>query len=196
LDEETEEPIQGMLQIIDIRTKKVIKEIKNEANGDYEVKLSKGGQYIVVVKKENYMPFEEKVNIPLDFKGNEIQANLYLKKIKEGQRVVLEDINFEVNSAKLTSASYSYLDRFVDFLKDNPKVKLEISGHTDNTGLESYNQKLSERRAKAVVDYLVSKEISEDGLTAKGYGSKQPIESNETEEGRAKNRRVEIKVLE
>lgn len=109
------------------------------------------------------------------------------------ESLVLEGVNFELNSATLTAASTTALDRVVKSLKDWPDIRVEIGGHTDSTGQAAYNLQLSKKRADAVRDYLVSKGIKSSRVEAKGYGQKEPIADNATREGRAKNRRVELK---
>ncbi|MFV0471044.1 MAG: OmpA family protein [Paludibacteraceae bacterium] len=106
-----------------------------------------------------------------------------------------DNIEFEFDSDKLTDASYPTLNEIATILKNNPTWgKLSIQGNTDNVGPDAYNQKLSEKRAKAVVNYLVSKGVSASALTAVGYGESRPIASNATSEGRQKNRRVEFEI--
>ncbi len=106
----------------------------------------------------------------------------------------LDGVFFETNSSFLTKGSYDQLDRLAELLKDKPNLTLRILGHTDYIASDEYNQWLSERRAKSVQEYLAKKGVSPERLTAIGYGKKVPVASNETEEGRAKNRRVEIEV--
>jgi len=106
--------------------------------------------------------------------------------------VVLENIFFETDRAVIQKASFVSLDKLVAQLAGNKKMEIEISGHTDNSGDEEHNQELSEQRAAAVMQYLVSKNINKERLTFKGYGSKKPVTTNDTEEGRSKNRRVEF----
>ena len=108
---------------------------------------------------------------------------------------VLVGVNFEFNSAQLTAQSYPILFYAVQNLNDNPDIKVEIQGHTDNIGSNEYNMKLSQRRAETVRDYLVSKGIDPSRLTVKGYGETMPIADNNTPEGRALNRRIEFKIL-
>ena len=105
---------------------------------------------------------------------------------------VLHNVHFDVNKAEIKPRYYPILDEVVLVLKKNPDVRIEIQGHTDNTGTPSYNKKLSERRARAIMDYLVSHGISQNRLTAVGYGESRPIASNATPEGRQMNRRVEL----
>lgn len=115
--------------------------------------------------------------------------------IAVGSTIVLKDIYFEFDKNTLLQQSYKELVRLIDLLRDNPKMKIEIQGHTDNQGSASYNQRLSEQRAKAVVDYLVGHGIEAKRLSYKGYGKESPIADNATEEGRATNRRVAFKVI-
>ncbi|MBP9990357.1 MAG: OmpA family protein [Bacteroidales bacterium] len=112
-----------------------------------------------------------------------------------GSTIVLKDIYFEFDKNTLLQQSYKELVRLIDLLRENPKMKIEIQGHTDNQGSASYNQRLSEQRAKAVVDYLVRHGIEAKRLSYKGYGKESPIADNATEEGRATNRRVAFKVI-
>jgi outer membrane protein OmpA-like peptidoglycan-associated protein len=120
---------------------------------------------------------------------------LDLKTIKVGQAVKIENIYFETASAILLPASDTSLNSLVNQMKKNPNVKIEISGHTDNVGEASYNLKLSQDRAKAVMDYLVANGIKINRMTYKGYGSTKPIAPNTTTEGKALNRRVEFTIL-
>jgi len=113
-----------------------------------------------------------------------------------GKKVVLNNILFQTGKAILTSGSYAELDRLVWILKDNPFMRIEISGHTDITGSLALNSKLSEDRAKAVVEYLIQKGVDQGRLEFKGFGPQQPIADNTTSAGRASNRRVEFKILE
>jgi OOP family OmpA-OmpF porin len=106
--------------------------------------------------------------------------------------LVLEGISFATGSATLTPGSYAVLGRVADSLKDHPDVKIEVGGYTDSTGSPATNQKLSQKRAEAVRDYLIGQGIDAARLTAKGYGPTQPIADNTTSDGRARNRRVEL----
>ena len=118
-----------------------------------------------------------------------------LEAIEEGESIVLQNIFFEFNKTSLLPESYSELDKVVAFMKDNNIGLIEISGHTDNKGSASYNQKLSEGRAKSVVNYLQGKGISADRMKAIGYGLTKPIDTNFSDEGQARNRRVEFTLL-
>src|SRR5690606_3151808 len=112
---------------------------------------------------------------------------------EERKQFTLENLLFENNSAIIEESSYSILDKLVDFLNYEKDSKFEIAGHTDNVGAENANQILSENRAKAVIEYLVLKGIDVSQVIAKGYGESTPVADNTTEEGRAQNRRTEVR---
>ena len=111
-----------------------------------------------------------------------------------GCTFVLKDIFFEFDKSTILQQSYFELRSLISLLETYPNMRIEIRGHTDGKGSDSYNQRLSENRAKAVTDYLISKGISEKRLQFKGYGKTMPIDTNDTEEGRANNRRVEFNI--
>jgi outer membrane protein OmpA-like peptidoglycan-associated protein len=118
-----------------------------------------------------------------------------LEPIRTGAKIALKNIFYESGSFKLKNESLYEITKLVQFLKENPAVRIEISGHTDNVGVDQTNLTLSTNRAKSVYDWLVKQGISADRLVYKGYGKSQPVDVNTTEEGRAKNRRTEVKVL-
>jgi outer membrane protein OmpA-like peptidoglycan-associated protein len=119
-----------------------------------------------------------------------------MQPIRKGEIVILKNIFFDYDKYELKPESFTELDKLISFLQKNPKIKIELRGHTDNTGGLEHNQVLSENRAKAVVEYLIQHSISGNRLTYKGYGYSVPIDTNDTKEGRANNRRTEFKVLE
>lgn len=114
---------------------------------------------------------------------------------KEGDVLVLHDVNFDFDKATLTPTAKGILDNVAGALQSRPDIKVEIDGHTDGKGSVPYNQKLSERRAASVVQYLVGKGVDSSRMTSKGFGKSMPVADNKTDEGRALNRRVELKVI-
>ncbi len=110
--------------------------------------------------------------------------------------ITLEGVNFEVNSATLTADSRTVLDRVADDLRKYPRLKIELQGHTDSTGSDAYNLDLSQRRASSVMKYLMDAGVPASQMTARGYGESEPIADNKTADGKARNRRVVMKVLE
>ena len=168
--------------------------ITNES-GEYVARLPEATIYGVEINATGYLYFLDIVDL-LGHSGNEkVVQDFFLKKIEVGTKVVLENIYFETGKAVLRPESYDALDQVFRFLENNTGMKLEISGHTDNTGSLRINQKLSLGRAKAVVDYLVSRGIPDEMLVFEGYADTQPVAPNDTPEGRERNRRVEFKVL-
>ena len=115
--------------------------------------------------------------------------------LEAGTKFELRNVFFETAKFDLKSTSYPELNYIVDILKANPSLNIIVAGHTDNVGNAANNQLLSENRAKSVMNYLIEKGIPADRLNSKGYGASKPIQSNDTEEGRAKNRRTEIEIL-
>ncbi|HRH41092.1 MAG TPA: OmpA family protein [Pyrinomonadaceae bacterium] len=153
------------------------------------------------LKNEGFWALEqfEKVNSDLgncpdipNFKSGDTAKSEIAKELEKDGRAVIYGINFDFNSDKLRSESKIVLDKIVTLLKEKSDWKMGIEGHTDNIGGESFNQNLSEKRAKAVVDYLISAGIDASRLSSKGMGLSNPISPNDTELGRAKNRRVEL----
>ncbi|MBK0402100.1 OmpA family protein [Adhaeribacter sp. BT258] len=165
-------------------------------SGGYQFVVDKGKKYNLVARKEGYFYATENLNFPENFLDDTVAKNFALKKIKTGAKLVLNNLFFEYNSDQLTMSSRDELNRLYDLMVDNSGLSVEISGHTDSRGSAAYNQALSLKRAKAVVNYLNEKGISEARLKAVGYGAQKPIATNKTEKGRKQNRRTEFKVLQ
>ena len=176
----------------------VITKQSNAGDGIFNAQLEAGSDFTLVGKKADYISNIERIST----KGLNRSATLYVKlelgieEAKVGQSIVLNDIYFEVGKADIDIAFSTDLDKLIQFLKDNPETRLEIQGHTDNTGSLNLNNKLSQSRANSVVDYLTKNGIERNQLIAKGYGSSLPVADNATAEGRTKNRRVVMKVLQ
>jgi outer membrane protein OmpA-like peptidoglycan-associated protein len=196
-DSETGGAILARIDVIDLSTNQVITtSASSDVDGSYRIRLPAKRSYMLDLRSTGFLPDMKKVNIPETYTEEVYPLNLTLVKVKVGEKVVLNNILFELGKSVLTTSSYAELDKLVQIMKDNPKMKIEISGHTDNTGNPVINAKLSTDRAKAVVDYLVKKGVEQNRMTYMGYGSDQPIAENTTDAGRKKNRRVEFKILE
>lgn len=195
-DEYTKEPLFATIELTDLTTNKVVATFENnKTSGKYLVSLPSGKNYGITVNSENCLFYSDNVDL-LDKQGfKELVKDIQLKKIAVGSKVVLKNIFFDSGKSTLKEESQKELDNLLEILNEVPTLKIEISGHTDNVGSAKFNKSLSEKRAKAVVDYLVSKGISADRLTYVGYGFDQPIATNDTPEGRQQNRRTEFKVL-
>lgn len=154
------------------------------------------GNYTVGVTAKGYIPAEENLQLMTTEKGKSKVIELKQPKIEKGLVFKLKAINFETASDQLTSSSFDILDRMAELLLENPSMVVEVAGHTDNVGNPQSNLALSQKRAGAVSDYLLSKGVKTNQLKAVGYGQTKPIASNDTEEGRLQNRRVMFTVLE
>jgi outer membrane protein OmpA-like peptidoglycan-associated protein len=116
--------------------------------------------------------------------------------LRSGHSIVLKNIFFETDAYQLKNESKPELNKLISFLNNNPGLRVEISGHTDNIGSSGYNLELSSKRAQSVVEYLINKGINENRLIAKGYGLEKPVASNQDEQGRKLNRRTEMKIID
>jgi len=196
-DAVTSQPLEADIEIIDNeKNESVARFNSNSATGNYLVSLPSGKNYGIAVNAKGYLFHSENVNIPPATGYQEIIRDIALQKIIVGSKTRLNNIFFDYDKATLRKESIAELDRLVTLLKNTPGLRIQISGHTDNRGSADYNQKLSENRAKAVVDYLIEKGIAQDRLQYKGYGFSSPVATNDNEEGRQMNRRTEFEILD
>jgi len=146
------------------------------------------GEYTYLVTDDNGDEVTETIIFKDKFKQE-------LEQIEEGGKLTLKNIFFDFDKTELLPKSFIELDKLFEFIQEQSIDLVEISGHTDSKGNDDYNRKLSDARAKAVVDYLISRGIEKEKLTSIGYGEGEPIDTNDTDGGRANNRRVEFKIL-
>lgn len=195
IDAMTKKPVEAAIEITDNSTGKVIETFTtNSATGKFIITLASGKNYGIAVKAEKYLFHSENFDIAVGAADNLVNKVIELKNIAIGSKIALRNIFFDTGKSTLRTESNAELDRLVKLMKDVPSLKIEISGHTDNTGSASLNETLSQSRAEAVVKYLVSKGIVENRMTAKGYGSSKPIAGNTSEDGRQQNRRTEFEI--
>lgn len=196
IDAISQQPVSAQIDITDNDKNEIIFTSQtNSATGKFLVSLPSGKNYGIAVKADSYLFHSENFDIPEATEYQEVLKEIALNNVKKDVKIILKNVFFETGSATLKPTSYAELGRLSKLLTDYPKVRIEISGHTDNQGSKASNQKLSESRAKSVVDFLVSEGITADRLEFKGYAFDQPIADNSTKDGRALNRRVEFKVL-
>jgi outer membrane protein OmpA-like peptidoglycan-associated protein/tetratricopeptide (TPR) repeat protein len=196
LNDETKEPLEANIKIEDLDSNKVVGEyVSNSASGKFVIILTPGHNYALTVSKQGYLFYSENFNIHSDNAFKEVKKEVFLQQIKEGKKIVLNNIFFETGKSVLTETSQLEIGKLAELLTQNPLVKVEISGHTDNVGNDAANLHLSQDRANVVVATLVSKGISVVRLTAKGYGKTQPYGLNDTDDQKALNRRTEFKIL-
>lgn len=192
-DQKTRKPVPAKLEVAlrgsDSRPLQL-----NAGNGSYEQELTDLGWYIISASAEGYLHAVDSIWIN-DKDVTPVTKDMFLQPIEVGVTVRLKNIYFDFDKTTLQDESFLELDKVVLFLKENPSVEIEISGHTDNKGSDEYNQNLSQGRSEAVVDYIISQGIESYRLTAHGYGESKAIDTNDSEEGRANNRRVEFTVM-
>ena len=197
IDSDTREAVLAKIDLKDISTGEVlVTTASSDIDGTYRIKLPAKKSFIIDLRAAGFLADTKRIDVPDNWSKEVYNLNIEMIKVKVGKKVVLNNILFETGKSVLTPGSYVELDRLLNIMKENAQVKIEISGHTDKTGSEPLNFKLSEARAKSVVDFLIQKGIDRSRMEFKGYGSLQPIADNKTAAGRSKNRRVEFKILE
>lgn len=195
IDHMTKKPVEAEIEITDNSTGQVIETFTtNSATGKFLITLASGKNYGIAVKAEGYLFHSENFDIPTGSADNLVNKVIELKNIAVGSKIALRNIFFDTGKSTLRKESNAELDRLVKLLKDVPSLEIEISGHTDNTGSATLNESLSKDRAAAVVNYLKSKGIAANRLTSEGYGSRQPVATNNTADGRQQNRRTEFEI--
>ena len=171
-------------------------EIPIDSNtGDYVFAIVMKSDFVMTVKKQDYAYVSRYISKDNNRFNTPISMDMELKEIEIGKTYNLDDVYFATNSAELTDNSKKVIEGFFDFLHDNPNIVIEIQGHTDNVGADSYNMKLSQGRAKSVYDLLKNMGITDKQMSYKGYGETKPITENRTEKGRALNRRTVFLII-
>ncbi len=186
------------------KTLVVTRKGKEEEN-EYKGKTNKKGKVTIHVPKGNsYKVIYRAVTGPVEFKSFEIpdrRGHLTYKFTARHQKrknkiYTLENVYFDTDKATLRSSSFDALNNLLKAMQTNPDMKVEVGGHTDNRGKSEYNMKLSRKRAESVKNYLVEHGIDPERIKTKGYGESDPVATNKTEQGRQKNRRMEVKILQ
>jgi len=194
-DDKTKAGLPSTVELIDLATNRTLSQVQTDEKGNYLITLPVGRDYAFNVNRRGYLFYSDNYPMQGGAPDSAYRKNIPLQPIEVDAAVVLKNIFFDVNQYDIKPASGMELDRVVALLKDNPTVKIQIEGHTDNVGSTADNKKLSENRARAVVDYLIAKGIPAARLQAKGFGATQPVADNASAEGRAQNRRTALKVL-
>ena len=193
-DKETGRPLRAELALRDVSADSLVSDVHSDSvSGSYLITLPQGAQYALFVSAPGYLFSSSAFDYTLQM-GQSVEQNIALEPIKVGSAVRLNNIFFATDSYELENKSRTELNRVVSFMNKNPEVKIVLAGHTDNVGGEGYNQQLSQQRADAVKSFLLNAGVAANRLRAKGYGETQPEASNETEEGRAQNRRIEFEI--
>ncbi|MCI0751128.1 MAG: OmpA family protein [Flammeovirgaceae bacterium] len=192
-DAKTEKPINAKVDVTFKPQKRNIARA-DALQGKYEAPIERLGWYLLTGSSEGYLNSVDSVEA-VDEEITPVVKDLYLKPIEVGTTVRLKNIYFDFDKTTLKPISFVELNKVVEFLNANPTVEIEIEGHTDSKGSDDYNLNLSQGRSQAVVDYMISQGIDPLRLKAHGFGETKPIDTNDTEDGRANNRRVEFTVV-
>jgi outer membrane protein OmpA-like peptidoglycan-associated protein len=195
-DKSTQQKIAATLSFVDLASGKVVNEVVSDAiTGEYLLTLPLGKDYVVNATANGYLFYSQFFSLKNATTAEPFIQDILLEKIAAEKTIILENVFFETDSFALKPESFIELNKLAVLLLTQPNLKIEIGGYTDNAGNADYNLKLSEQRAKSVFDYLLAQKVPATQLAYKGYGMENPIADNETEAGKARNRRTEIKVL-
>jgi outer membrane protein OmpA-like peptidoglycan-associated protein len=192
LDAENKSPLVARVRLVDLTTQKTIFE---DSIQQFLIPIIPGKNYALHSSRSGYL-FDSRNFQPTQTElNNPFEVTALLSPLKVDQVITLNNIFFDIDKFDLKVESEVELKTMFWLMNSNPRMKLEISGHTDNTGSEVHNKELSQNRALAVKNYLINAGIKSDRIVSKGYGSSKPSASNDSEEGRAKNRRIEARIL-
>jgi outer membrane protein OmpA-like peptidoglycan-associated protein len=175
------------------RDENVASLLSYDSNGNPILALRTNNMYELDVTKKGYTYFNKTLEIK---NTNRETENIVLDLLTTETKMIFNNITFETNSAELNTESYAELNRLLSFMERNPNLKIEIAAHTDDVGSNEYNFRLSDKRAESVVKFLVNNNVNKSRVQSKGYGELQPLAPNDSDENRARNRRVEIKIIE
>ncbi len=193
-DAVTKNPVGAELLVTDLTTQKTIAKLRSDdETGMYYVTLTAGRVYSVTAKAAGYLFHSERYEVPPNAKGQTIRKDIDLVPLTGGGERLL--VFFDYDKTELKSESYPELEQLIELMRENSNLRIRFEGHTDDQGDAPYNQTLSEKRAKAVLDYVVSGGIESARVESVGYGESKPLVQGTTEDARAMNRRVEMKVL-
>jgi outer membrane protein OmpA-like peptidoglycan-associated protein/tetratricopeptide (TPR) repeat protein len=188
--EYTAEPLKARIELKNIETKRISQIPMDTLTGNYVAVAPFNSDYIMTVKKEDHVYESKYISLVDSVFKTPAKVDIEMKPIELNKSYRINDIYFPFNSYDLTLESKVVLDQLLDFLNENRTISIQVQGHTDNIGNDASNLKLSDNRARSVYNYLIEQGISENRLTFKGFGKSMPVADNETEKGRAKNRRT------
>jgi outer membrane protein OmpA-like peptidoglycan-associated protein/tetratricopeptide (TPR) repeat protein len=193
-DKNTQAGLPSSVELTEINSGNLTSKLQTDEDGNYLITLPEGKDYAFNVNRKGYLFFSDNFSLSKNPVDSIYIKDIPLQPIEKGAVIILKNIFFDTKKFDLKSASLAELDKVVQLLTDNPALKIEIDGYTDNVGQATDNLTLSNNRAKTVVNYLLSKGIATQRLTYKGFGATKPIADNTTEAGRALNRRTELSV--
>jgi outer membrane protein OmpA-like peptidoglycan-associated protein len=167
----------------------------NPQDGSYKIVLPYSKAYGFLAEKEQFLSESNNLDLSEVKVYQEVQQDLYLTPLEIGKTITLNNVFFVRSKPDLLPESYPEIERLIKVLNDNPAIRIELSGHTDNVGSAALNKELSEKRVASIKNYLVHNGIAESRISGKGYGGSKPIASNNTEETKKLNRRVEFTIV-
>lgn len=188
----TQKGLPCSVELSDDSTRQLITNLQTDETGFYFITLPVGKNYTFTVNRKGYIFYSDVFALNTKPADSTYIKNIALQPVAVNASVTLKNVQFALNAYTLEPVSLIELDKLVQLMKDNSTIKVQLSGHTDNIGNPSDNLKLSENRARAAAEYLISKGIEAKRLTWKGYGEARPVANNDTEEGRSQNRRTEF----
>jgi OOP family OmpA-OmpF porin len=195
-DSETKKPLGARVELFNINKNELTSVVQADSvSGEYLIVLTQGADYALYVSQPGYLFRSLNFNYEIQEQLNPVALDVLLDPAKAGASAVLNNIFFDLNKYDLKDKSITELEKVVRFLNDNPALRIEIAGHTDNVGTAAYNLQLSLKRAQAVSSYLAAHGIALSRLTQKGYGAQKPLVANDSEENRQINRRIEFRLL-
>jgi outer membrane protein OmpA-like peptidoglycan-associated protein len=196
-DRKNMKPLDAEIEYENLSTAKEIGRIQTSpTDGSYTIAVPKGYKYGLRAKAKGYLPESMSLNLEKLEQDTEKKIDLFLVPIESGSVISLNNLFFDIDQYVIKPESYPELNRLKAFMTENPDVRIEISGHTDDTGNDEINQKLSLNRAEAAKNFILKdKRINPDRIAIQGYGKLKPVASNATDDGRQKNRRVELKII-
>ncbi len=183
------------INVIDNISGKSVGKFTSDNKGFFSFVVDRGKNYSLTFEAANFLFQSENISLPSEKVYSRIEKNIVLQPVKDGSKIVLKNLFFDVNKSKVRNESLSELKNVYDLLTESPTMKVEISGHSDNKGNDKANLLLSKERATAVMNYLIKMGINKTRLVAVGYGKNQPLTTNDTDQSRQSNRRVELKII-
>ncbi len=190
MDAKTGKPLPSSVELVDNNHRHALMKVQTDELGEYFITLPTGKNYTFTVNRKGYLFYSELYALQNKEADSVYRKDIYLQPVALNVVSTFRNIQFATNSFELPQDAFIELDRLLQLLTENPGLKIEVSGHTDTIGKAEDNQVLATNRAKAIADYLISKGITKDRISYKGYGATQPIADNQTEAGRAQNRRT------
>lgn len=194
-DKKTNQGLPSAVELIDLSSGTTISKLQTDEEGNYLTTLPTGKDYLFNVNRKGYLFYSRNFPLSRNTPDSVHHIDIPLQPIEVNANIVLDNIFFETNQYNLKKESVAELDKVVQLMNENPELIIQINGHTDNVGKAADNLTLSNNRAKAVVAYLISKQVPATRMKSKGFGSTKPVADNNSEAGRARNRRTELQVI-